>query len=354
MNSLPFQDNISLSDYTTIHLGGLAKKFVTISSVDELLAALTFAKESNLPVHILGGGSNTIFPDDGFKGLVIHIQIKGITEEQQGNVMKVRVGAGEEWDPFVAYAINRGLAGIECLSGIPGYVGATPMQNVGAYGQEVAETISSVEAIDHTTLQPISFTNEECDFAYRMSRFKGKDANRYVITYVEYTLTPHGEPHPKYDELTKALKASSEFTEAATSKDRLVATRNTVLSLRKKKSMVVDPNDPNSRSCGSFFMNPMLSKQEFEALQQRTPASPIPSFDMGNEVKVPAAYLIEHAGFTKGFRHKGAGISTNHTLALVNVDGSTSDVLELAQNIEEAVFETFGLRLYREPVVVTN
>jgi UDP-N-acetylmuramate dehydrogenase len=343
------QEHVSLAPLTTIGLGGTARYFTTCHTTDELLGALKYAQDRNLKTHILGGGSNTIFSDDGFDGLVIHISLKGIEFQDTGNHALAVAQAGEGWDAFVVQCIERGLAGVECLSGIPGFVGATPIQNVGAYGQEVAQTIEYVDALDTHTLQRVRFSNKECEFEYRRSRFKYQDNGRYVITAVAYRLQHNGSPTTRYPEVQKAVKGISQLPPG---KEQLLALRDVVLSLRKRKSMVIDNNDPHSRSCGSFFVNPVISSEQFSALQQIADTD-IPHFAVGKSIKVPAAWLIEHAGFTKGYRKGGVGISQNHTLALVNYGGTAKELLTLAEDIHRAVKTTFGIELKQEPVVIT-
>lgn len=345
--SLDIKQNKTLSDLTTIHLGGAASHYVRCRSVDEIREALKIAQERGWSIHVLGGGSNTIFSDEGFAGLVIHVDIRGIDFSGSG----VTVAAGEVWDDFVVQCIENNLAGVECLSGIPGLVGATPMQNVGAYGQEVAQTITRVHALDRQTLEAVEFTNEECEFSYRHSRFKGRDKDRYIITKVTFRLTPNGAPTIAYPELAALVGTSSAPS--------LTEVREAVLTLRRKKSMVVDPADPNTRSCGSFFTNPIITREQFSNLtikqSSNGDASEIPSFPVSGSddaVKVPAAYLIEGAGFKKGERRGGVGISTNHVLALVNYGGTAKELLGFADEIKTTVKEKFGIELQQEPVTV--
>ncbi len=343
-SSLPtyLSEGVTLAPYTTLHLGGPARYFATCSTLEILRSALAWADSMHLDVHVLGGGSNVVFADEGFGGLVLKIDLQGV----QFDAQTARVAAGENWDHFVAQCVRRGLAGIECLSGIPGQVGATPIQNVGAYGQEVRETITSVRAIDRNSLQEVEFTRAECDFSYRHSRFKGPDADRFIITEVRYALREDGRPHLRYAELEKAVEMHQ-----TAGPDALNAVRTAVLALRAGKSMVVAPDDPNSRSAGSFFVNPVLSPEQFSTLQQQ--AEDAPSFPDAGGVKVPAAWLVERAGFAKGYRRGGVGVSQRHALALVNYDGSTHQLLELAADIQREVEAQFSIRLEREPVVVS-
>lgn len=344
------QNNIPLAPLTTMKVGGSAAHYVSCARTQDITDALEWASERSLRVHVLGGGSNTIFVDEGFDGLIIHIQTKGTEASEQGILT---VQAGEDWDAIVRDAITRGLAGIECLSGIPGSAGATPFQNVGAYGQEVAETIARVDAIDRITRENISFTNAECEFAYRTSRFKEKDRDRYVITSVSFQLDPRGIPAAKYPELQGLLADKNIMPGVA----GLQETRDAVLQLRKKKSMVIDPMDPNSVSCGSFFTNPIISVSQFNDIQKAS-ADQIPHYPAGAQedgtplTKLSAAWLVEHAGFSKGTRRGNVGISDNHSLALVNRGGTTRQILALAEEIQETVQMKFAVTLALEPIVV--
>jgi len=350
------QQDVSLAEHTTIKLGGKAKYFVECSTTEEIRAALRVAVEYAMPVHVLGGGSNTIFRDEGFDGLVVKMDLRGIQFFREPDAVRVVVAAGEEWDAFVRSCVTAGLAGVECLSGIPGLVGAAPMQNIGAYGQEVAETIVQVKAIDRASLQDVRFSNKECKFSYRRSRFNTEDMNAFVITEVSFRLRPEGKPTLNYPELQQQVASSVDLSALQPGLEQLAAVREAVLALRRKKSMVIDPSDPNTRSVGSFFKNPILSRSALEDLKNRCRAlgvsDQIPTFPFQNDVKVPAAWLVEKAGFTKGYRKKGVGVSARHALALVNFDGTTRELLLLAEEIENAVLSRFGIRLEREPVIV--
>ena len=352
---------ISLDEHTTIHLGGKAKYFVSCQTTDRIRSALSFAASKNLSAQILGGGSNIIFPDEGFDGLVIKVDLKGIRFEDDGDFTNAYVAAGEAWDDFVKSCIYNDLAGVECLSGIPGSVGATPIQNVGAYGQEVKDTILSVKAIDRRSLKLVEFTSGGCEFDYRKSRFKSKDRDAFVVVKVAYRLKKYGEPEIKYAELREYIESKKllQDTEAsasgAGSKRKLETVRDAVLALRRRKSMVIDPTDPNSRSVGSFFVNPILSEKEYEKFLDRLKANQIeraPSFKSTTGTKIPAAWLVENSGFHRGYRKSGVGISSNHALALVNYSGTANELLSLAADIENAVLDKFGIKLEKEAVVV--
>jgi len=348
------QENVSLREYTTIGLGGPARYFSRCASADEIRVCHDFAESSRLPVFILGGGSNVIFPDEGYPGLVLQIGVRGIEILEENAHAILRVGGGESWDCIVEKSVKEGLCGIECLSGIPGSTGAVPVQNVGAYGQEVAETIVSVQCLEFRTGREVRIPAEECDFSYRSSRFKGKDRGRYIILSVDFRLKRSTLPQIRYAELEREAKDSLEKAQGDPASG-LMAIRQAVLRLRKKKSMVIDPEDPNTRSVGSFFLNPVFEEDEFVAVKERIGqkiTDEIPIFRQGSRVKIPAAWLIEKAGFQKGFRLGGAGISTNHSLALVNFGSSSFEILSLAAMIRSKIESEFGVALEREPVVL--
>jgi UDP-N-acetylmuramate dehydrogenase len=354
----PFElrSDVPLAPYTTLGLGGRAHYFSLCSSEEQVREALAYARTHRLRCHVLGGGSNTVFADEGFDGLVIKISIPGVSFHAEGSSLLAQGGAGEGWDAFVVECIQRGAGGLECLSGIPGLLGATPIQNVGAYGQEVSETITSVRAIDRSSLEPVIFEGRDCHFGYRSSRFKTDDANRYVLTRVSFRLPREASPEIRYPELAHALQRRTDFGSLKPGREALSALRTAVLEIRRRKSMVLDPADPNTKSAGSFFVNPVVSPRTFQEIQARWSAmggtTSVPHFSLGDQVKVPAAWLVEQSGFPRGYRRRGAGISGAHALALINCGGTTGDLLALAGAIEAAVLQTFGLRLQREPVVV--
>ena len=336
------QENVSLAPLTTIGIGGPARFFFRATSVDEVREALAWARERNLNVFFLGGGSNLLIADAGFDGLVVHLALQGITVESEDVHAMVKVAAGEPWDAFVEHAVANGWAGIECLSGIPGSTGATPIQNVGAYGQEVAETIARVEALDRTTGTVVWFTNRECRFGYRSSLFKNVERDRYVVLSVTFRLQRGGCATIRYPELQRFVE------ERCVSVQDLRGVRGAVIAIRKRKGMVLDPDDPDTRSDGSFFMNPILSAGQYAAFARIAPEAP--HFPSGDEVKLSAAWLIEHAGFHKGFVHGNVGLSSKHTLAVVNRGGGTAaEVRELVDRIQSRVRETFGVEMHPEP-----
>lgn len=336
------QENVPLAPLTTIGIGGPARFFFRASSVDELREALVWARDRSLPVFLLGGGSNLLISDDGFAGLVIHLDLRGITIESEDRYAMVKVAAGEPWDAFVARAVDNEWAGIECLSGIPGSTGATPIQNVGAYGQDVSETIARVEALDRATDRVVWFTNEECRFGYRASRFKNVERERYVVLSVTFRLERGGCATIRYPELQKYVD------ERGVSVADLRGVRDAVIAIRMRKGMVLDPNDPDTRSDGSFFMNPVIDAAAYDDFARKAPDAP--HYPAGDDVKLSAAWLIESAGFGKGFTHGNVGLSTKHTLAIVNRGGGTAaEVVELVRMIQERVRERFGVEIHPEP-----
>jgi len=331
-----FEKNVPLAPLTTLGIGGPAKFFARAESVDDVREALAFASAENLPVLVLAGGSNVLIPDEGFGGVVIHMDLRGITiESEDPESVIVNVAAGERWDDFVDFAVASGWAGVECLSGIPGSAGATPIQNVGAYGQDVSETIIRVEVLERATGRVIDLTNWDCAFAYRTSIFKNAAKDRYVVISVTFRLRRNAPATVRYPELRAALDGV----------DDLGAVREAVIAIRKRKGMVLDPHDPDTRSDGSFFTNPIVPPE-------RVPEG-APAFPSAEGVKLSAAWLIEQAGFHKGFAHGNVGISTKHTLAIVNRGGGTAaEVLELVRMIQSKVRERFGVELQPEPVFV--
>ncbi|GAA4101200.1 UDP-N-acetylmuramate dehydrogenase [Nonomuraea soli] len=332
-----------LAPYTTLGLGGPARDFVEAASAEELVSLVAQADRDKVPLLILGGGSNLVISDAGFDGQVVRVAGKGISCERDGDQVVVTVEAGEDWDPLVERAVAEGWAGIESMSGIPGQVGSTPIQNVGAYGQMVADTIRSVRVYDRRTCQVVDLGARQCGFAYRDSVFK-QDLGRYVVLAVTYALTISDiSGELTYDELIRRLGSS---------KAPLKDVREAVLEIRRGKGMVLDPADPDTRSAGSFFTNPVLYGEAIADLESRSPGHPRWDLPDGG-IKVPAAWLIEQAGFTKGYTRGPVRISTKHTLALTNPgDGTTSDLLTLAREVRDGVHGKFGVTLVNEPVLI--
>jgi UDP-N-acetylmuramate dehydrogenase len=333
-----------LAAHTSLGLGGPAQFFARLASAAELPDALAWAKARGLPVSLLGGGSNLVVADAGVPGLVLQLELRGRAIVQEGERVEVTVGAGESWDAFVAYCIERDWAGLECLSGIPGRVGATPIQNVGAYGQEVADCLLAVDAYDCSAERRVRLSASDCAFGYRSSRFKHVDVGRFIVLGATFQLRQGGSPCLDYPEIAAQLAAMPSAVA------NLSSARQAVLATRRRKSMVLDPVDENGRSCGSFFLNPQLEAGAFEELCARLPAPP-PSFSLaGGGFKVPAAWLIERAGFQRGQRWGPVGISTRHTLALVCHAGATSaQLLEVAHRVRDGVAEALGVWLNPEP-----
>ncbi|HMT09237.1 MAG TPA: UDP-N-acetylmuramate dehydrogenase [Pyrinomonadaceae bacterium] len=344
MNSLSIQENVPLAPLTTLKVGGPARRFVEAATEQEIVDAISLAEALDVPVFILGGGSNIVVSDSGFDGLVSKIAIKGIefNNVRDGKVRCI-AGAGENWDDLVAECVSRNLAGVECLSGIPGLVGGTPIQNVGAYGQDVSETIVAVRCFDRRSGEILTISTEECEFSYRKSRFNSRDIDRFVVLSVEYELTENGEPKLTYSDLKEHFGRQI---------PTLAKVREAVLAIRRSKSMVIDDKDVNSQSAGSFFKNPILSKEKFAVLAASN--ADIPSFPAGDDsMKVPAAWLIERSGITKGTRLGKAGTSTNHSLAIVNFGGaSANDILTVKDEIQRRVREKFGIELDPEPIFI--
>jgi len=343
---LTIENDVPLAPFTTLGIGGPARRFVRAESEEHIADAVKYAKENSFPLFILGGGSNIVVSDQGFEGLVLQIGLKGIEFNRDGGGrVLVRAAAGEDWDGFVAVCVERGLAGIECLSGIPGYVGGTPVQNVGAYGQEVSETIRFVRCFDRTELKFVELSNAECGFEYRKSIFNSTMRDRYIVTAVEFELVKGGEPRIAYKDLAERFTGRTPGLEEV---------RNAVIEIRSEKSMVIDPDDPNSRSAGSFFKNPLVSKNAIEEIAGRVGIEKVPYFRVDDEtVKIPAAWLIEQAGFRKGFRMGNAGISRKHSLAIVNCGGATAkEVISLKDEIQRVVLEKFDVALQTEPIFV--
>ena len=336
-----FKENVPLAPYTTFQIGGPARWFTEAETEEALVSALTFARKRGLPFFLLGGGSNVLVREAGFPGLVIRLAMRGIRQEQDG----FRVGAGESWDAFVTYTVERGYAGVECLAGIPGTVGATPVQNVGAYGQEVAETINQVRAFDTQINEFVELASEECGFAYRRSIFNSTKRGRYVVTAVSYHLRADRKPRLAYADLQRRFPAGTKPT--------LKEVSETVRDIRRGKGMLIVEGAPDCRSAGSFFKNPVVEVKHFAQIRAAA-AEPVPSYPAGEgQVKLPAAWLVEHAGFGKGYVAGRAGISSRHTLALINRGGATADdVLALAGQITTAVREKFGIALEMEPMVL--
>jgi UDP-N-acetylmuramate dehydrogenase len=338
------KENVPLAPLTTFRIGGPARYFARITSGEDLAECVSFAKKRKLPLFVLGGGSNILVSDRGFEGLVIQIALRGIeTIGETADETVLSASAGEDWDGFVQYCVERGFAGVECLSGIPGLVGGTPVQNVGAYGQEVAESIRHVRVFDRENDGIVTLSNPECTFSYRTSIFNTIATDRYIVLSVTFRLEKNREPLISYRDLRERF---------ADRRPTLTEVRDAVIEIRRAKSMVIDRMDPNSRSAGSFFKNPIVRRDVFEKISSGF--DHVPSFEVDSSlVKIPAAWLIENAGFPRGFTRGSAGISSNHTLALINRgNAAAADIIALKDEIEAAVLAKFQISLVPEPIFV--
>ena len=351
--NLEIQKNVELAPLTTLQIGGAARFFACARSENDIAEAVSFAEANDLPLFVLGGGSNVLIADAGFDGLVLQLAVKGVSFEREiGETVRVDCGAGEDWDELVELCVRENLQGFECLSGIPGFVGGTPEQNVGAYGQEISETIVSVRCFAREHKKFVDLLNAECGFAYRTSIFNTSEKNRYIVSSVTFALKKNGAPKISYKDLQNYF---------GDRKPNLRETRDAVLQIRRAKSMVIDAQDPNSKSAGSFFKNPIVDLQKFAEIETTARTlkiigenETVPKFAAGaDSFKIPAAWLIEKSGFYKGFRFGKAGISTNHTLAIVNVQNAEAvDVLALKAEIQKKVKEKFAIDLHPEPIFV--
>ncbi len=345
------REHVPLAVMTTLGVGGEARYFAEAATEDDVVAATAWARERGLALFVMGGGSNLLVADHGFDGLVVHVALRGFDVEEDGDQAILKVAAGEDWNHCVERSIELNYAGMECLAGIPGTVGGTPVQNVGAYGQEVSSVISCVRAYDLVECKFLELEAQECGFAYRRSRFNTVDRGRYVVTRVDYRLTKGGAATIRYEELKQAiLKGRGEAELADVS---LAEVAETVRGLRRAKGMLLVEGDADCRSAGSFFKNPVVPEGRVREIADVSGKAP-PSFPAGRGlVKIPAAWLIEQTGFHKGFAMGAAGISTRHTLALINRGGATAtEILALADRIAAGVEERFGIELEMEPVML--
>ncbi len=335
---------VSFRHLTTLEVGGEARRFVDVADCQQAMTHYRQAQQEGLQVLVLGGGSNMLVSDAGFDGLVLRWQDRRleILEETAGSVI-VRVGGGWVWDEWVAETVSRHWSGLECLSGIPGLVGAAPIQNIGAYGQEVAGLIVAVRVLDWESGQELRLTGQECQFGYRDSRFKQDWKGRYLVTSVEFRLRPGATPELRYKELQQHMEGVAVTP---------LRVRQTVLKIRRSKSMVWDPADPNHRSAGSFFMNPIVDSRLAEKLAADFPE--MPGWPAGTgKTKLSAAWLIERSGFPKGWGEGPAGLSSNHVLALINRGlASAADLLRVAASVRRGVRQRFGVSLHPEPEFV--
>lgn len=343
------RENIPLTPLTTLGVGGPARYFVEAKSDSEVIEAVEFARAHQLPLFILGGGSNLVIADSGFPGLVLKI---GISQQgfdrSAGDLAIFTAGAGDDWDTLVARTVDAGCAGLECLSGIPGTVGGTPVQNVGAYGQEVSQTIREVRALDTREMKIRTLTNADCGFGYRSSIFNTTARGLYIILSVSYALRPGGAPSLHYADLQNFFAGRADPS--------LAEVRAAVREIRHRKAMLIVPGDEDARSAGSFFKNPVVTQRAFEELSSKLSGlglelSSYPAAEGFR--KLPAGWLVEHAGFARGYSKGAVGISRRHALAIINRGGATAaEIVELKNEIQFRVFEQFGVELQPEPVFV--
>ncbi len=340
--------DVPLRTLTTLGVGGPAAYLVAPARSEDLADALRWAREQGHPVLPLGDGSNMLVSERGFPGLVLRLpEAKLHAESVRAGTVRVHASGGTSWDALVRWAVERDLAGIECLSGIPGRVGAAPVQNIGAYGQELSTVLDAVHVMPSQGGSPVRLSGAECGFGYRSSRFKGEWRGRFIVTGVELLLRPGGAPTLRYGALRQELDSV---------RPGLSEVRSTVLRVRRSKSMVLDAKDPNHRSAGSFFMNPIVPEEQVERVRELVgragldPAS-MPTYPADSGVKLSAAWLIERAGFARGYGDGAAGLSTRHTLALINRGTATADdLIALAKEVRGGVLESFGVLLWPETV----
>jgi UDP-N-acetylmuramate dehydrogenase len=347
---MEFLEHVPLAPYTTFGIGGPARWFAEATTEADVVEAAHFAREAGVPLFPLGGGSNLLVSDAGYGGLVLRIALEGVDKEESAGQQLFRVAAGINWDEFVSRTVDEGCAGVECLAGIPGTAGGTPVQNVGAYGQEVAQTILLVRGYDLKARQFVEWGPKECGFAYRSSRFNREDRGRYVLTRVDYLLLEGGAPTLGYADLKRYL-------EEHTLNPSLAEISSAVRAIRRNKGMVLAPADPDSRSAGSFFKNPIVRYKVYKQIADGYAPAPVPHYPAPDaeegepQVKLPAAWLLEKAGFHRGYMRGEAGISSRHTLALINRGSArAADVLALRDEIVAGVEQHFGVLLEPEPV----
>ncbi|MGH9616492.1 MAG: UDP-N-acetylmuramate dehydrogenase [Acidobacteriaceae bacterium] len=356
---MEIQENIVLAPYTTFRIGGPARWFMEATNEAELAEAVSFAQSKNVPLFVLGGGSNLLVSDKGYPGAVVRVANRGIRQDLDGGYSVFTAAAGESWDDFVSTVVEQDFAGVECMAGIPGTVGGTPVQNVGAYGQEVASTIVAVRALDRMTLRMVDFAAAQCQFGYRRSLFNSTGRDRYIVTEVGYRLNLHGAPQLTYKDLEQAFADKPGAPSLKQVSDK-------VRSIRQQKGMLLVEGDHDCRSAGSFFKNPVVSESHLADISARVVKEahragqlliePIPHFAAEpGAVKLLAGWLIEQAGFPKGFELGAAAVSSRHTLAIVNRGNATAkEILALRDEIRKRVLAQFGICLEQEPVYVSG
>lgn len=342
------EENKPLAPFTTLGVGGPARWFLEAKTEAEIAEAAVWTRQSGVRLLVLGGGSNLVVADTGFHGLAMHVAMRGVSvDATEGSGERVYcVAAGENWDDLVQRSLDENCAGIECLTGIPGTVGGTPVQNVGAYGQEVSSSIERVRVFDLATHEWVELAGYECRFAYRRSRFNTEHRGRFIVTRVDYRLSLGGAPTLTYADLKQAFASGTQPS--------LAEVAGAVRRIRQSKGMLLVEGDPDSRSAGSFFKNPTVSREHAAQIAQSGGKEP-PQYPVRDspKVKIPAAWLIEQAGFRKGYVMGAAGISSRHTLALINRGGATArEIMALAESIREAVRTRFAISLDIEPVLI--
>ncbi len=348
LDGMEILENVPLAPYTTFKIGGPARWFAEAASEADILEAVSFARERGLPIFVLGGGSNLLVSDSGFGGLVLRIALRGIREHFDDDTLVLQAEAGEDWDTMVSHAVSLDCAGIECLAGIPGTVGGTPVQNVGAYGQEVSDSIVVVRALNLQSTRFVEMTAAECEFAYRQSIFNTSAKGQFIVTRVDYALVAGGPPTLNYADLQRRFRGESEAPSLAEVADA-------VRTIRRSKGMFLVEGDPDCASAGSFFKNPVVDQAMLAKIEAAVPTgTKVPQYPAPDgKVKLAAAWLVEQAGFTKGYGDGRAGISSRHTLALVNRGGATAaEVFALSEEIVTRVEKKFGIWLRQEPVLV--
>jgi UDP-N-acetylmuramate dehydrogenase len=346
--AVQFQEFIPLAPYTTLRIGGPARFFCEVTTEAELLEAVTFARQHSLPLFVLGGGSNLLVSDSGFDGLVLHMAISTPTQTiSTGDHLDVTAAAGSDWNTFVLDICEQGISGVECLAGIPGSVGGTPVQNVGAYGQEVANTITHVRILDLETLAFTTLTHEQCGFAYRRSIFNTTHRSRYIVTQVIFRFDRSAGPNLIYADLQRHFAGRDHILKP-------IDVYHAVREIRHGKGMLIVEGEADSRSAGSFFKNPVVPQSVLTNISKTlgTSADKIPHWPAGEgQVKLAAAWLLDQAGFHKGFVMGRVGISSRHTLALINRGHATfSDIADLRDAIQREVYSRFNIQLEQEPV----
>jgi UDP-N-acetylmuramate dehydrogenase len=337
--------NEPLAALTSFGVGGPARYFARISREEDAVSALAFARERGLEALVLGGGSNVLISDEGFQGLVVLNRITGLAVEEAGRNVRVSAGGGEDWQDFVDHCVAEGWQGVECLAGIPGTVGASPVQNIGAYGQEVSQVISSVRCLETATGTIVTFDSDECAFRYRESIFNTRDAGKYIVTSVTFDLAKGGAPAVTYRELQERLSGISSPT--------LADVRDAVIAIRAGKGVLIRTGYETLKSAGSFFKNPVVTREHFEHVRKvlagregtATWFWALP----GGDVKLSAAFLIQRSGFERGSGRGNVGISPHHTLILVNRGGATArEIVDFAAEVQGQVLDRFGIFLVPE------